>query len=397
MKAIEDGEYDVALGTTFTEPTREQYHTLLFNIKPNSLDTTKPGFIRSNQGHISVQYHNQNNPNEMIKYEGPLGKKAQNNTVECLLIFDNGVFRLERLSSSSHLKKQSVGGPPPSINDPIYNEVTSLSTSMQSSSIHSSSSKKKMEAEEVFPSQYLKKQKKNEPDTFTPPPMSAPSELPTTSSSRRSRSSANSTRAQPPPMSNTPSSSASLPHRHGSSSGSSHSSHSKHSSSAKTSTPHDLSISDEFDDFAKELEDINKDEIDASMEDIDWAEYPVGGEAGGHASLTTSSDMNDILSQDMKILDSPLETDISTTIGGRNTNSKTIAPPVLVTTVNPPGFAGFKAGGNGAAPKVHHQMAQKQPPPGVHYHSDHSDTSESDSESVSSSYSSSDSESSSDA
>ncbi|EAL72800.1 hypothetical protein DDB_G0270900 [Dictyostelium discoideum AX4] len=100
-----DMTYDVEIGPTMERDSdfvnNEQYHTLQYNLKPKSLDTSK-ALIKMNQGSIHIQ-HNHTSTNEKFDFFGAYKPCKE---MECLLIFENGVFRLERqISSSSVIRK----------------------------------------------------------------------------------------------------------------------------------------------------------------------------------------------------------------------------------------------------------------------------------------------------
>eukprot|EP01132_Coremiostelium_polycephalum_P004955 gene4955-6172_t len=100
--------YNVVIGQTLSNSSSsssdQSYHTIQLNIKPKLLDTTKPAHIRRTDKEVHVQYNHATNQNEKFNYTG---QYKQCKDYECLLIYENGVFRLEKLTGTALLSKKS--------------------------------------------------------------------------------------------------------------------------------------------------------------------------------------------------------------------------------------------------------------------------------------------------
>eukprot|EP00039_Didymoeca_costata_P000309 m.45085 g.45085 ORF g.45085 m.45085 type:complete len:228 (-) comp10185_c0_seq2:193-876(-) len=96
-------EYPVVLGETFSNNCSTQYHSVRYDFKPASIDTSTPGNLNVTAGTQKVKLQlNSTEGGEKIKFEGP----ASHATKECILLFDSDkkAFRLEKLCKSIKLK-----------------------------------------------------------------------------------------------------------------------------------------------------------------------------------------------------------------------------------------------------------------------------------------------------
>lgn len=104
--APQDGvTYPVVIGGTFWDGDEDNYHTLQYSFKPASVDRSKEGLLRKNEGKgLEVEFANKSNETVYFK-----GQYAPCKEVECILIFDSkdNTFRLERLAGRAlNLKDQ---------------------------------------------------------------------------------------------------------------------------------------------------------------------------------------------------------------------------------------------------------------------------------------------------
>lgn len=109
---------DLKLGTTFTNPNpRTVFHTLKYDFKPASVDTTKPATLEvgtNKQVTVTVPHNDTSGvPNTVFK-----GNQRDYTRKECVLIIDRvtGEITLEKLNSNVQVKKtrtESKVQPPP--------------------------------------------------------------------------------------------------------------------------------------------------------------------------------------------------------------------------------------------------------------------------------------------
>jgi len=92
--------YSIVLGDTFhkSSETKDSFHTAQYSFKPAGVDSTRPGIFRKYEnGTLEMEYANKTNKTDRVIFRG---NYSASRDVECLLIFENGTLRLERIAGS---------------------------------------------------------------------------------------------------------------------------------------------------------------------------------------------------------------------------------------------------------------------------------------------------------
>eukprot|EP01112_Ceratiomyxa_fruticulosa_P008063 TRINITY_DN2090_c0_g1_i1.p1 TRINITY_DN2090_c0_g1~~TRINITY_DN2090_c0_g1_i1.p1 ORF type:complete len:411 (+),score=114.38 TRINITY_DN2090_c0_g1_i1:573-1805(+) len=130
--------YDIVLGDTFDqgEETKDSYHTAQYNFKPAGIDQTRPGIFRKYEnGTLEIEYANKTNTNKTDRVIFR-GNYSASKDVECLLIFENGTLRLERIAGSGKSLKVVREIPSNSVNsNSINNSSVNYTTPSPTSSL----------------------------------------------------------------------------------------------------------------------------------------------------------------------------------------------------------------------------------------------------------------------
>lgn len=106
--SVDNGPHELVLGASFDPKTRVAYHSIRYDFKPASVDTSKEAMVEIGEGHhvtLTVP-HVEGSGKTNTVYKGNKRPVAK----ECILIIDHdtGIFTLERLTNNINVKKTRI-------------------------------------------------------------------------------------------------------------------------------------------------------------------------------------------------------------------------------------------------------------------------------------------------
>ncbi|XP_033762149.1 ELL-associated factor 1-like isoform X2 [Pecten maximus] len=107
---VDNKVHELKLGASFHPKSREAFHSIRYDFKPASVDTSKDSLLEVGEGHqVSITVpHVEGSGTTHTVYNGNKRECPK----ECVLIIDHstGTFTLERLTNNIQLKKTRIEG-----------------------------------------------------------------------------------------------------------------------------------------------------------------------------------------------------------------------------------------------------------------------------------------------
>jgi len=106
---FDNNVHDLRLGNSFDRNSNTAFHSIRYDFKPASVDTTKEAHVEVSKGQVTVTVpHVEESSTSHTVFKG----NTQPSQRECVLIIDHetGTFTLEKLSAKITVKKSRLDG-----------------------------------------------------------------------------------------------------------------------------------------------------------------------------------------------------------------------------------------------------------------------------------------------
>eukprot|EP01120_Amphizonella_sp_Union-15-10_P009818 TRINITY_DN379_c0_g1_i3.p1 TRINITY_DN379_c0_g1~~TRINITY_DN379_c0_g1_i3.p1 ORF type:complete len:168 (-),score=20.19 TRINITY_DN379_c0_g1_i3:29-532(-) len=91
-----DVDHPVILGKSF-QTNNVKFHTIQYTFLPHSIDLSQDGLLVKDEGSVTLEYMNSQGERAVTLK----GQYSECKDVECLLVYEDGVFRLEKITSAT--------------------------------------------------------------------------------------------------------------------------------------------------------------------------------------------------------------------------------------------------------------------------------------------------------